>query len=117
MPPRSLTAAERREFQAICRELETLGLASTSNGIVIGVLARAICRANAAAAMLRRDGLVNVGARGGPIRNPAGLVLAEADSTVLRACSQLGLDPTSRERLRSPASDVPNTYRRLDDGV
>jgi hypothetical protein len=45
------------------------------------------------------------------------MILVEADAKVLGACAQLGLDPTSRERLRNPASDVPNTYRRLDDGV
>lgn len=117
VPPRGLTVRERREFNGIVAELETLNLASTADTVVIGVLARAICRANAAALLLRKHGLVSVGARGGPIRNPAGLILAEADQTCLRACAQLGLDPTSRERLRTSALEVPTTYRRMDDGI
>jgi|GEM_PF-3639358 len=117
LPPRGLTVRERREFRGIVDELEALNLASTADSIVIGVLARSVCRANDAAALLRKDGLVTTGARGGPIRNPAQMTLDAAEATCLRACAQLGLDPTSRERLRTPAADVPITYRRLDDGV
>ena len=117
LPPRGLTARERSEFRTISAELEALGIASTADSIVIGVLARAVCRAEAAARLLERDGQVVPGARGGPIRNPAALVLAEAEQTKLRAASALGLDPTSRERLRSPVSDVPISYSKFDDGV
>ena len=102
---------------ASLRSSKSLNLASSTDSVVISVLSRAICRGNDAAMLLRRDGLVTTGARGGLIRHPAGLVLADAEATCLRAASQLGLDPTSREHVRSPAGDVPITYRRMDDGV
>ena len=116
-PPRGFTAAERRAFADVVDRLETLNLASATDSGVIAILARATVRADVAAALLRKEGLVVAGARGGPIRNPAQMTIDKAEQTCLRAYAQLGLDPTSRERLRSPAGDVPMTYRRMDDGV
>jgi P27 family predicted phage terminase small subunit len=117
VPPRGFTARERRAFADIVDKLEVLNLASATDSGVIGILARATVRADLAAAILRKEGLVTTGARGGPIRHPAQMTIDKAEQTCLRAAAQLGLEPTSRERLRTPVSDVPVTYRRMHDGV
>ena len=52
-----------------------------------------------AAIHISKNGLVMEGATGGPVKNPAVTVLAEAAKQMVTFGSMLGLDPASRQRL------------------
>lgn len=66
---------------------------------------------------VHKNGVVVAGATGGPIKNPALTVLNEADRQMVTFGSILGLDPSSRQRLRSPDSGkTSNPFGKLLNG-
>lgn len=62
----------------------------------------------AANANVAKHGLVVEGASGGPIKNPALTVVAEAAKQMVTFGSMLGLDPASRQRLTGAGNKQPN---------
>lgn len=64
-----------------------------------------------------KNGLVMLGASGGPIKNPALTSLAEAAKQMVTFGSMLGLDPASRQRLTGGGNEKPdNPFAGLLDG-
>lgn len=52
--------------------------------------------------LIAAQGLVVMGAQGGPMKNPAATVINEALRHMVSYGALLGLDPTSRQRLSGP---------------
>jgi P27 family predicted phage terminase small subunit len=101
--PPNLDDATRAEFDRLTTELRALGLLSRSDRATLALYCDAFARWNQARASIAARGLVVETPLGGIKTNPAAAIAAQAQGLMLRILAELGLTPTARARLVTPA--------------
>jgi P27 family predicted phage terminase small subunit len=109
--PGHLDREARIEWRRICKELDKVGLLTLVDRAVVAGYCQAWSRWVRAENMLRESGEVLESAEGGRYQNPWLAVANKALEQVHKFSALLGLDPSSRSRLKAspsaPANDDP----------
>lgn len=102
--PTCLPAEGKREWDRIAKELHALGILTRCDRGILTTYCRAWARLVRASAEVEKRGIIIKGPNGGQYQNPWENVANKAAEQVAKFGSMLGLDPTSRTRIRVDAS-------------
>lgn len=105
--PRGLSEREKTAWRTITADLERHGILFRLDAPLIEAAAVQWARAREARALVRRHGLLVVGARGGLVANPAVRMERDAWRLLVRLAGELGLSSTARARLGIAAGELP----------
>lgn len=111
MPPPSIPDAPeflpiegRREWVRVATELDKVGILTECDRGILTAYCRAWAQLARATKETNRSGIVLVGPEGGRYQNPWMAVANKAAEQIAKFGGLLGLDPTSRTRIRVDAS-------------
>jgi P27 family predicted phage terminase small subunit len=96
----------KKKWDEVTKGLGRLGLIDEIDATHIEGLCKAYQTAKEADAIVDKDGMVIVGAKGTPIKHPAIQVSADAWHKVRMYCNDLGLNHLSRQRMESTIPDA-----------
>ena len=103
--PGHLSDAERVEWRRIMRILEPMGVVTEAEADILALYVAAYAQWVACRRGIEADGMITVSERGTPMRNPLLKVSDDAQRTMVRCMSELGLTPGARVRLTGPVVD------------
>lgn len=101
-PPTWLTDEAKREWRRVAADLVSRRVLTADNLSLLESYATAIGMVKISAATLARDGHCTVNAKGGVQRHPAVQTLREFMAEARRLAAELGLTPTSRNKVGTP---------------
>jgi len=103
--PAHLTPAARLEWGRVMRILSPMGVITEAEADILAVYCGAYARWVQCNHEIERDGLILRNAQGQAMRNPLLKVADDAERTMLRVMSELGMSPSARVRLTGPVVD------------
>lgn len=104
-PPRWLTDPARAEWRRVAPDLVERRVLTTDNLALLESYSTAIGMVRVSADTLAREGHSTVNAKGGIQRHPAVQSMREFMAEARRLAAELGLTPTSRNKVGKPADD------------
>jgi P27 family predicted phage terminase small subunit len=106
--PRTLTGDAAVEWDRVVASMPP-GLYTSADAPVLAAYCEAWVLLQAALAILKVEGIVITGARGGPVLHPAMNAQSKQTEIILKAADRLGLTPGARSRLT--VGDPPDDGR------
>jgi P27 family predicted phage terminase small subunit len=101
-PPEDLPELALEEWNRVVPELEQRDMiASLDRGILV-LYVKAYAMAEEAAGIVAEQGVTCEGYRGVTVKNPAIQVFRDCTSTAAALADKLGLNPTSRGKMKTP---------------
>ena len=99
--PAWLDKGARREWNRVCKLLESLGLLTELDGAVLGVYCQAFSRLRQAEDVIAKEGMTYTA--GGQIKpRPEILIASKAMKIIQQIAGEFGMTPSARGRLEVP---------------
>lgn len=97
--PAHLSKGAKAHWARTMKVMWPTGVITLAESDLLSTYCEAVARWLEAKTEIRAKGMLLVSAHGGPIRNPLLKVLDDAERTMLRCQSELGMTPSARARL------------------
>jgi len=103
-PPAHLSDTERAEWRRVLRILEPFGVVTEAEADILAMYVAGYAQWVECRRAIEQKGLIVLSEKGTAMRNPLLKVADDAQRTMLRCMSELGLTPSARVRLVTPES-------------
>lgn len=104
-PPEDLTEAEAAVWEQLSPELDRLEITKAADRPAFERLVKAIVRGREADEDISANGIVEYGAKGGRIKNPAVTVAEQASREIRMWAQEFGLTPSAENRISAAKMD------------
>ena len=112
-PRGRLPVEGKRLWRYLAPRLAELGLLTEMDTTALEMMCLHYATAVQAERLIRREGLVTTGVRGGLVKHPAVQILRDSSTAFRQYAEQFGLTPSSRARIELPMPDEPDELERL----
>lgn len=112
-PRGRLPDAGKRLWRYLVPKLADLGLLTELDTTALEMMCLHYATAVEAETLLREEGLVTIGAKGGLVKHPAVQILRDNSIAFRQYAEQFGLTPSSRSRITMPMPEEPDELEAL----
>ena len=111
--PKELSTKARKFWKRHAGAFYAKGILTKFDGVAFGGLCEALTMLEQANTLLERDGLIIIGQSGFPTKHPAINIKKDALGIIRLYCSEFGLTPSSRTRVKVNETASENPLKAL----